>query len=258
MSNPILEFDQVTFGYSNHQAAVVQDLTFKLRRGKITAILGSNGAGKTTLLHLALGILHPWNGAIYLNGKDLHAYTRREIGKQIALVPQMEQMVFEYTVLDFILMGRAPHLPTLGQPGEEDVHSAFRSLQRVGIADLWDHSLNALSGGERQLVLIARALTQDPQILFLDEPTAHLDLHNSAHLVQLFRQLRNEGVTLVITSHDPQIVFAMADDALLLQDGRVVAFGTVDAILDETRLGELYQLDIHIHHLNGKKLVEWL
>ena len=258
MMNPILEFEEVTFGYSRNAEAVVKSLQFNLRRGKMTAILGSNGAGKTTLLHLALGILTPWQGMIRLEGQDLHSYTRREIGKRIALVPQMEQMVFEYSVLDFILMGRAPHLPTLGQPGEEDVQSAFQALKRVGIEELWDHSLSALSGGERQLVLIARALTQEPQILLLDEPTAHLDLHNSANLVQLFRQLKSQGVTLVITSHDPQIVYAVADDVLLLKGGRVLAYGQLGDTLNESLLSELYRLPIRVHDLDGKKVVQWL
>lgn len=258
MMNPILQFERVTFGYNHNGVAVVKDLQFDLRRGKMTAILGSNGAGKTTLLHLALGILTPWQGMIRLEGQDLLSFTRREIGRRIALVPQMEQMVFEYSVLDFILMGRAPHLPTLGQPGEEDVHSAFRALKRVGIEELWDHSLSALSGGERQLVLIARALTQEPQILFLDEATAHLDLHNSANLVQVFRQLKEQGVTLVVTSHDPQIVYAVADDVLLLKGGRVLAFGPLESTLSETLLSELYRLPIRIHDFDGKKVVQWL
>ncbi len=258
MNTPILDFNDVTFGYSRHSAAVVKDLEFTFQRGKMTAILGSNGAGKTTLLHLALGILTPWKGNIRLEGKDLGSFTRREVGQRIALVPQIEQMIYEYSVLDFILMGRAPHLPTLGQPGDSDVQDAFQALRRVGIEKLWDQRVSALSGGERQLVLIGRALTQNPQILFLDEPTAHLDLHNSANLVQLFRQLKREGVTLVITSHDPQIVYAVADDVLLLKGGRVLAFGPIESTLNEALLSELYRLPIHIHDLDGKKVVQWL
>ena len=258
MSNAILEFQDVTFGYSHQVDAVVNKLNFAFRKGRMTAILGSNGAGKTTLLHLALGILSPWAGKINLEDKDLQSFTRREVGKRIALVPQMEQMVFEYSVLDYILMGRAPHLPTLGQPGENDVESAFQALRRVGIEEFWDHSINALSGGERQLVLIARALTQEAQILFLDEPTAHLDLHNSAHLVDLFRTLKNQGATLAITSHDPQIVYAVADDVLLLKNGKVLAYGQLEDTLNEDLLSELYQINIRVHNFDGKKVIQWL
>ncbi len=228
-----------------------------LKPGRITAILGPNGAGKTTLLHLALGWLQPWHGEIQLFGQPLHQYTRQRRGRWLALVPQTEHTPFDYTVLEYVLMGRSPHLPPLGLPRQTDYQAAYQALVQVGLAQFAENRVPQLSGGERQLMLLARAIAQSPRLLLLDEPTAHLDLRNKARLIDLLRMLRKQNTTLLLTSHEPEVVLALADDVLLIDtDGRV-QFGAVDAIFTSETLSRIYQMPIRLVNVDGRKQVLW-
>jgi len=258
MSAAWMTFDSITFGYRLHKPSVLADLSLELKAGSITAILGPNGAGKTTLLYLALGWLKPWQGEIHLAGRRLGDYHRQELGRWMALVPQSEHIPFEYSVLEYVLLGRAPHLPALGMPGERDYAAAFEALERAGIVSLADHSLLTLSGGERQLVLVARALTQQARLLLLDEPTAHLDLHNKSRLIQIIRDLRSEGITILMTIHEPEVVMAVADEVILMEMGRVLAQGPLDETVTAENLGRVYHIPIRIVSLEGKKRVLWV
>jgi iron complex transport system ATP-binding protein len=174
MSDTILSFQNVTFGFRQHKTPVLRDVSFSLYPGRVTAILGPNGAGKTTLLNLALGWLHPWEGEIQLQGKPLPRHTRKETGRLLALVPQSEHTPFDYSVFEYVLMGRSPHLPPLGIPRDIDYQETWKALEQVGLAELTDQPVPQLSGGERQLMLLARAVTQNPRLFLLDEPTALL------------------------------------------------------------------------------------
>jgi iron complex transport system ATP-binding protein len=255
---PLLSFDDLTFGYRPKQTPVLQGLNLELKAGRVAVILGPNGAGKTTLLHLALGWLCPWQGSVCLGGKKLKAYTHQELGRWMALVPQSEHIPFEYSVFEYLLLGRAPHLPPLGMPGEADYAAAFEALESIGIASLSDHSILTLSGGERQLALVARALTQQPRLLLLDEPTAHLDLHNKARIVQVMRALRASGVTILMTTHEPDVALALADDVILMHHGQVLAYGPVETAFTAENLSRLYGLPIRVAHVEGGKQVIWL
>jgi iron complex transport system ATP-binding protein len=255
---PMMDFENITFGYQPNDPPVLQSLGLDLRAGKITAVLGPNGAGKTTLLHLALGWLKPWQGTIRLAGKHLSDYSRQELGRWMALIPQSEHIPFEYSVLEYVLLGRAPHLPSLGMPGEQDYAAAFEALESSGIANLYDHSILALSGGERQLVLVARALAQQPRLLLLDEPTAHLDLCNKSRLMRIVRELRVQGITILMTTHEPEVALAVADDVILMEMGRVLAYGPVDATLTAENLSRVYRIPIRIVSLEGQKQVLWI
>ncbi len=254
----LLHFDQVTFGYRSKRDPVLRGLSLQLQAGRVTVVLGPNGAGKTTLLHLALGWLTPWQGVVRLGGKDLKAYARQELGRWMALVPQNEHIPFEYSVLEYLLLGRAPHLPPLAMPGQADYAAAFEALEQVGIADLAAHSVLKLSGGERQLALIARALTQQPRLLLLDEPTAHLDLRNKARIVCLLRALRARGVTVLMTTHEPDIALALADDVVLMDKGRLLAHGPAETVFTAENMSRLYDLPIRIVTVDGGKQVIWL
>jgi iron complex transport system ATP-binding protein len=258
MSAPLMVFDGITFGYQPKKPPVLAHLDLELKAGSVTAILGPNGAGKTTLLHLALGWLKPWRGTIHLAGKRLDDYSRQELGRWIALVPQGEHLPFEYSVLEYILLGRAPHLPALSMPGERDYAVAFEALKKSGISGLYDHSILALSGGERQLVLLARALTQQPRLLFLDEPTAYLDLQNKSRLIGILRELHAQGVTILMTTHEPEVALAVADQIILMEMGRVLAYGAVDETLTAENLSRVYRIPIRIISLEGKKQVLWV
>lgn len=254
----LLHFDGLTFGYQPKQTPVLQGLNLELKAGRVAVILGPNGAGKTTLLHLALGWLSPWQGAVHLDGKNIKAYTRQELGRWMALVPQSEHIPFEYSVFEYLLLGRAPHLPPLGMPGEADYAAAFDALESVGIASLSAHSILTLSGGERQLALVARALAQQPRLLLLDEPTAHLDLRNKARIVRLMRSLRARGVTILMTTHEPDVALALADDVVLMDRGQVLAYGPLEAAFTAENLSRLYDLPIRVAHVEGGKQVIWL
>lgn len=258
MNSPLLIFDAVTFGYQQRHPPVLASLSLALKAGSVTAILGPNGAGKTTLLHLALGWLKPWQGGIHLEKKPLSEYSRQELGRWMALVPQGEHIPFEYSVLEYVLLGRAPHLPPLAMPAEEDYAAAFEALDQSGIGNLCNHSILALSGGERQLVLVARALAQQPHLLLLDEPTAHLDLQNKSRLVEIIRAARQRGVTVLMTTHEPEVALAVANDVVLMDKGQVLAYGSVDETITEENLSRIYHIPIRIVSLDEKKQVLWL
>jgi iron complex transport system ATP-binding protein len=257
MSDTILSFQDVSFGYQHHKAPVLQRVDFSLQPGRITAILGPNGAGKTTLLYLALGWLPPWEGEIWLQGKPLPQYTRQERGRWLALVPQTEHTPFDYSVFEYVLMGRAPHLPPLGLPAQTDYEATWQALEQIGLTELADHPVPHLSGGERQLMLLARAITQNPHLLLLDEPTAHLDLSNKARLIRLLRALRVDGTTLLLTSHEPEVVLALADDVLLIEADGTVRFGPLEEVFTAETLSRIYQMPIRLVDVEGRKQVLW-
>ncbi len=257
MSGTILSVQGGTFGYHHHKEPVLRDVDFSLRPGRVTAILGPKGAGKTTLLYLALGWLLPWKGQIQLQGVDIHQHTRRERGRWLALVPQSEPTPFDYSVLEYVLMGRAPHLPPLGIPAEADYKAAWGALEQVGMAGMSDQPVPQLSGGERQLMLLARSLAQNPRLLLLDEPTAHLDLRNKVRLIRLLGDLRAQGTTLLMTNHEPDVVLALADDVLLIEPEGTAHFGPLAEVFTAEMLSRIYQLPIRLVEVDGHRQVLW-
>lgn len=257
MNTPILAFEGVTFGYERGEPALLESLNLALEAGTATVILGPNGAGKTTLLHLALGWLKPWRGRILLSGKPLGTYTRRQLGQNLALIPQFEQIPFEYTVLEYALMGRSPYLGPLETPGPADYEAALHALGRVGMSDLYRHPLTELSGGERQLALAARALAQQPGLLLLDEPTSHLDLGNKARLLKILEELRQQGVTILMTTHEPEIAEAAATHIVLMERGRVFISGAAREVMTAENLSHVYGIPIRVRQVDGKQQVLW-
>jgi iron complex transport system ATP-binding protein len=257
MNDTNLSFQGVTFGYQRHRTPVLRDVGFSLQPGRLTAILGPNGAGKTTLLYLALGWLRPWKGQIQLQGQHLFKYTRRERGRWLALVPQSEHTPFDYSVFEYVLMGRAAHLPPLGAPTDSDYEATWQALQQVGLVELAEQPVPQLSGGERQLMLLARAVAQNPRLLLLDEPTAHLDLRNKSRLIELLRNLRAQGVTLLMTNHEPEVVLALADDVLLIDPNGDVHFGPLEKVFTAETLSRIYQIPIRLVDVNGRRQVLW-
>ncbi len=269
---PILSFRHVSFGYRPSHP-ILKDVDFDLRPGRITAILGPNGAGKTTLLSLTLGWLAAWTGEIHLKGAPLKTLSPRERGRLMALVPQAEHTPFDYTVLEYVLMGRAPHLSPLEMPSAADTEIARSALQQVGLEALASRPVPQLSGGERQLMLLARALAQLAtshsslptshsslatfHLLLLDEPTSHLDLRNKARLIEILRRLRDSGVTVLMTNHEPDVVLVLADDVLLMEPDRPPQFGALDEVFTAEALSRIYEHPIRLVQVNGHKHVLW-
>jgi iron complex transport system ATP-binding protein len=204
--------------------------------GEVVGLVGRNGAGKTTLLRLAGGSLAPSEGHVRVKGEALASISRRELARRVALVPQDMHVPFPFRVGELVLMGRTPHGPLVGLESEEDVERARRALRRLGIEALVDRSIATLSGGERQLVLFARALVQDPDLLLLDEPTAFLDLKHRVEVLGEVRAFAAAGGSALVVSHDLSLAARSCDRIVLLGAGRVIAEGPPAAVLTPENL----------------------
>ena len=254
MDDGIISLRNVHFAYRDGSETVLHDLNLEIPGGSITAILGPNGTGKTTLLYLILGYRRPQHGSIQLAGRPQEGYTRRQMSRLVGLVPQEELITFDFSVLDYVLLGRAPYIGSLDMPGEEDVRVAGKALETAGASHLAGRSIATLSGGERQMVVIARALAQQPRILLLDEPTAHLDLGNRNRILNILRSLHRQGATIVFTTHDPDAAAAVAGFVVLMRCGRALDAGPARAVLTEEKLRATYDVPVQVLHV-GDRLV---
>jgi iron complex transport system ATP-binding protein len=234
----ILEAENLTIGYPDR--VVGRGLSVALAGGEVLALLGPNGGGKTTLLKTLLGLIRPHAGAVRLAGKPLGRYSARERARLIAYVPQFHAPTFAFSVETVVVMGRIAHSGLLGRPSAADHATARRMLERFGIVQLADRPYPMISGGERQLTLLARALAQEPQFIVLDEPTASLDFGNQGKVLREIRALAAAGLGILFTTHDPNHAVRAADRAFLLRDGTRIAEGEVDAVLTQERLETLY------------------
>jgi iron complex transport system ATP-binding protein len=254
-NNTAIALEDVSFSYIAQGPPVLDHISVDIPAGAITALLGPNGSGKSTLLHLLLGLLVPVTGNIFLLGRRQNEYQRRETSRIIGLVPQDEFVVFELSVLEYVLLGRAPYLDLLDLPKSDDRRLAREALITTGIASLEWRSITSLSGGERQLATIARALAQEPKILLLDEPTSHLDLSNARRILSILHSLKESGKTIVLTTHDPNAAAAVADYVILLRTGQVLASGPTTAALSTTHLSSTYGVQVEVIQVRGRPLV---
>lgn len=240
----VLSGHDLTIGYSDR--VVGRGLAVALATGEVLALLGPNGGGKTTLLKTLLGLLPPLAGEVRLADRPLAGYSSRERARLIAYVPQSHVTTFAFSVEDLVLMGRTAHTSLFSRPSAADRAAAAKALERCGIAHLRERPCTMISGGERQLALLARALAQEPQFVVLDEPTASLDFGNQGRVVHEIRALKAAGHGVLFTTHDPNHAMRAADRVYLLRDGKRLADGPTGAILDRGQLETLYGAPVEL------------
>lgn len=250
----MLKATDIIYAYTA-DVPVLRGISLTVEPGTILYLLGRNGCGKTTLMQCLSGALKPERGEITFDGKDIHAYTPTERAQRIGLIPQLHTPAFAYTVREMILMGRAPHLGLFGTPSKADYAIADEALANVGLAHYRDRPYTQLSGGERQLVLIARGLAQQCRILLMDEPDAHLDLNNQQRVMAIVERLAAEGLSFVVTSHVPNNALVYAHRVLLMKAGRVLSNGKPAHTLTEHLLSDAYDMDTEVIYemLNGTR-----
>jgi iron complex transport system ATP-binding protein len=252
-----VSFQNVTFRYSPEHPLLLRDIGLGFPAGKVSVILGPNGAGKTTLLKLILGWLRPQAGIVAINDKAVNDYTGRERGRLMSLVPQSEYIPFEYSLLEYVLLGRIPYMKPLELPGKTHLEIAARALERAGLNPNDRRPITILSGGELQLMLLARSLCQEPELLILDEPTSHLDLANKKRLAGILTNLRSEGLTVIMTTHEPDFAAAAGEHLVLMNWNGIVASGTMDTTCTAEMLSRTYDTDVTVKSIEGKKTVFW-
>ncbi len=239
-----VEVDHVSFGY--RREAVIRDVSLRARSGGFLGIIGPNGSGKSTLLRLISGVLRPGAGRVSIDGAEVAAMSRLEVGRRVAMVPQETPMHFPYTVLEMVLFGRTPHLSGFAFEREDDLRIAREALARTRTLELAKRPVLELSGGERQRVALARALAQEPRLLLLDEPSAFLDIRHEVEMYDLLRELQSEGVTVISVLHDLNLAALYCEHIVLLSEGEVYRQGEASAVMTYENLTSVYQTEIYV------------
>jgi iron complex transport system ATP-binding protein len=238
----VLRARDLAIGYPSRRVGA--GFALELHPGEVLALLGPNGSGKTTLLRTLLGLIPPQGGDLWLDDRPLAQLSARERALKLAYVPQVAASGFAFLAREVVLMGRTAHGGLLARPSARDHAVVLAALERLGIAALADRPVTQISGGERQLVLVARALAQEPRCVVLDEPTASLDFGNQGHVLREIRRLAASGLAVLFTTHDPNHALRFADRVLLIRDGGTMAQGPVRELIDGDHLRRLYGAEI--------------
>ena len=233
-------------GFSYGEGEVLRGVSFSAGPGDLVAVLGPNGVGKSTLFGCLLGVLHPQKGVVLLNGHDAVKLSGAEIAREIAYIPQSVSVTYNYTVLDTVLMGATHQIGLFAAPKKEQADKAMAALESLGIGHLAQRGVAKISGGERQLTLLARALVQDARVLLMDEPTANLDYGNAFRVMQRIQALGAQGYTVVFSTHEPNHALRYATRVLALSGGSVLADGVPGAVLTEELLTALYGVGVAV------------
>jgi iron complex transport system ATP-binding protein len=242
-----LAAERLEIGYFGR--TVASDITLELEPGEVLCLLGPNGGGKTTLFRTLLGLIRARGGRVLLDGKDLAHWSRREVAARIAYVPQAQQSLFPFTVHEMVVMGCTARLGAFAQPSAADHAVADEALQTLGIDHLAARPVTEISGGERQMTLIARALAQQSTIVVMDEPTASLDFGNQVRVLEQIRRLADGGKSIVLSTHDPDHALLCGDRVALLHGGRLVALGPTDETVTAANLKRIYGVDVVVAYV---------
>lgn len=238
----LFQVKDLCFSYAKSQ--VLKDISLQLEAGTFYGLIGANGSGKSTLLELLSGGLAASSGHVLFQNKKIENFSRQELATKMALVPQHFSMDFEYSIRDVVLMGRHPHIPRFSAPSMQDFATVDAAMETMDIQRLSKRKVNALSGGELQRVVMARALAQDTEVLILDEATSNLDIHHTIAIMQVIRKRVNEnGLTVIAAIHDLNLAAAFCDNCLVLKDGEIVSNADVNTVFTKEMLQDVFSVD---------------
>ena len=249
-----LNVNELSFSYEIGKE-ILHYVNFSVESGQLLAVLGPNGAGKSTLFRCLMGAQAGFSGEVTLDGVSISDLSGKERAKRIAYIPQIHRPTFGYTVLETVLMGTTRQLGAFSQPKQAQIDAAMAALEKVGIVSLAERNVARLGGGEFQLTLIARALSQQADVLLMDEPTASLDYGNQFRILSLVKELCKQNYTVIISTHDPQHALTFADKVLALDKGTVAAFGETGQVMTAELLHRLYGVEVTFTEADGKTLV---
>lgn len=252
----MLKVKGVHFRHKESRSDILKEIDFDAYAGKMTTVLGPNGSGKTTLFKCIAGLWKPQKGAILFDGKDISGLSHKERAKIFAVVPQEHDPPFPYSVLDAVLMGRVSHVSMFSSPSKHDYLKAQEAIDTVGINHLKERPYTKISGGEKQLVLIARALAQESPVLLLDEPTSHLDFRHQVAVLKKVKEItRKKGLITLMTLHDPNLAMIFSDKVVMINDGHVVSNGLPQEVITKENLKSVYGIDVSVVNWNGTKII---
>lgn len=240
----LLELQSVHGGYGKKE--IIKGVDFHADHGDIVCLAGPNGCGKTTLFRLILGSLPLSDGHIFIDGTDIQTLSPKERANLIAYIPQYHTPIFSYTALEVVIMGRASHFSAFKMPKSIDRQAAFHALEKVNALHLANRPYTSLSGGQRQLILIARAICQSAKILIMDEPAASLDYANQQRLTYVIRSLAQNGYCIIMSTHSPEHLASLGSLVLLMKDGKSASFGTSSQIITPQNLKQVYGIDMDV------------
>lgn len=241
----LLEVNKITYGYKN-SLPIIKDISFSIDKGELFTILGPNGAGKSTLLNCIAGLFQPINGQILLEGEDIGKLSPKRRAQKIAYVPQYSANVYGYAVRDYIAMGRAPHLGMFFMPNEEDYKIVDEVIELLGINHFCNKSYSNISGGQRQLAGIARAIVQQPELIIFDEPTSALDYGNQLKIMTIIKKLSKNGYSVIMTTHNPDHPILLGGYVGILNTDGNIKIGSVEQIMKEDILNEVYKTELKL------------
>ena len=247
-----IKVEHLDFSYGARQ--VLHDINVDIPDGVLVNVLGPNGVGKSTLFRCILGLNHGYSGTITVNGKDMKGLSIKERAREVSYIPQSHSPVYDYEVIDVVLMATGNDLGMLRTPGRAHVERAYAALERIGIEHLAHRTYTQISGGEQQLVMVARALAQNAKTIIMDEPTSALDYGNTVRVLSCVKQLAREGLSILQSTHQPDQAFLYADKTLVINHGRVAAYGSPKEVITEQMVSDLYGIDVEVNSLYDDRI----
>ncbi|MCK9443218.1 MAG: ABC transporter ATP-binding protein [Tissierellaceae bacterium] len=241
-----IEVKDLYFGYKDEK--VIDGVSFEIEKGNLVSLIGPNGSGKSTMIKLLNNLYTPWEGKIFVEGKEINSFRKKELARKIALVPQNSSINYDFTVEEIVRMGRYPHKKRFQREDEEDHEIVEKAMKDTNTYELRDKAVTEISGGELQRVIIAKALAQKPSIILLDEPTSHLDLNHQIEILNLLRKLNKEkNTTIIVAIHDINLATMYSDEIFMLSGGKIVDRGSPEKVITKRNIEFVYNLPVAVH-----------